>query len=257
MRIAYGLSPWIKFEGRQDIDKMFNQLRSATRKYGGALLMTNHSSFMDAFVTSAILPYDIAYRTRSLVKSSLLKIPIVGECFRLCGFFPVYFTDNVKFSVNREKQAKVTAETKKFLQNGGVMLFCPEGQVERETPHKIQKLRRGSFSLSAMYNLPIFTNVMMGNYEVWPVTWKLGGLPGTINFKSRCAVSPADLWSRDCTSNEEDIKARAAELADMTRVSMQQDVDYIFESTGRRAQFGVEYARRLEQREKQLQLEGK
>lgn len=212
--------------------------------------MVNHTSYMDAFVMAAALPFDILYKTRTLAKSTLFDSPVVGEVFRLSGHFPVYFTDSVNFSVDREKQAKVSEETKKFLQNGGVMLFCPEGQVERYTPHKIQSLRRGSFSLSAEYNLPIFTNVIMGNNEVWPVSWKLGGLPGTINFRSRCVLSPEDLKSRGAARSltAEEMKERTAELAEQTQKTMQEDVDLVFEATGRRARFGAEYDSRHKQR---------
>lgn len=248
-KIAYALSPWMKFEDKQELNITMNELRLATRSCGGALLMTNHTSFMDAFVTSMLLPFDIIYKCRTLAKSSLFKIPILGEVFRLSGHFPVYFQGSVNFAVDREKQKKVSEATNKFLKEGGIMLFCPEGQVERDTPHKIQSLRRGSFSLAAEHNLPIFTFIMAGNCEIWPVEWMFGGLPGTVNLRSRCVVSPKELRTRAATKalTEDEVKAKTIQLATHTQQCMQEDVDFVFEATGRRERFGAEYDNRLRQ----------
>ncbi|KAJ9442854.1 acyltransferase [Diplonema papillatum] len=141
-----------------------------------AFVMINHTSWLDAIVFCKVAPLTFLPHCRTLLKSTLLDLPIGGAFFRSAGHFPVYFKkdDGNNWELDKERQSPVTQQVTEFLKSEhGVLTFFPEGAVNK-SPETLLSFRRGAFSYPLQYDMPIFAFIMVGNEESWP----LGGLPG-------------------------------------------------------------------------------
>lgn len=113
-----------------------------------SLVSANHTSYLDAFIYSAIVPTFKNYiHQKGFMKGSLRKIPVAGYLFfEILGQFPVhYHSDELEnFSVDKEKQAKELNRVLSWIgqdeQNSFV--YSPEGRVN-PNPIEIQELRYG------------------------------------------------------------------------------------------------------------------
>lgn len=149
----------------------------------GAFCMC-HTSFFDTNFFLYLVPFYFVSNAKALAKRSLWNIPLLGMVIRACGHFPVYFNseDSLSFSVDKEKQMAVTAQTEKFLANGGILCFFPEGALNR-TPETLKDFRYGTFNLIVKQQLPIQYMVCLGCNEVWdPVMKGIPGFPADLLF---------------------------------------------------------------------------
>lgn len=158
------------------------------------IFVMNHTSFMDFFVFSAILPLDLLRTVflRPVVQVKVLDYPFFGWAMRLCGAFPVHFIKNEtgSFAVDKKKQDRVTNAMIQHIQNRGTLGICPEGQVSRSPPTPLQTFRRGSFNLVVEHDLPVWSIVMLGCHNAWPRDEWIGGLPSTIIVSTCYLYSP-------------------------------------------------------------------
>jgi len=171
------LTPWIRFNW----SKKFDWDKAFTGK-GNTFILLNHSSFLDGFLATALLPFNRIGTIRTMIKAQLLNIPVIGGICRKCGHFPVWFTsaaDGV-FKVDSEKQVHVEKETKEHLQTGGNIVFFPEGQVSK-VAETLQLFRRGGFGLIKEHNAQVWGLVMKGCTDIWPKDAAMGGFPGTLD----------------------------------------------------------------------------
>src|SRR5438128_8984984 len=80
---------------------------------GGALLVSNHLSYLDVFVLGVTQPRPLNYVARST-----LFVPVLGALIRSVGGFPI----------QREGMgASGLKETLRRLRGGGIVLLFPEG----------------------------------------------------------------------------------------------------------------------------------
>lgn len=141
-----------------------------------AAMALNHTSFWDVFAFIANSPWSYIYNVRTLMKSSLRKIPIFGSVFDRVGHYPVYFKSNEdgNFSVDKERQAPVMAKVDAHLKNGGRIALFPEGAVNKN-PETLATFRRGSFAVIAEHKLPVYWWVTYGNNKTWGALEAVGG----------------------------------------------------------------------------------
>jgi len=170
------LTPWIRFNWSKKMD-----WTKAFSEKGNTFILLNHSSFLDGFFATALLPFNRIGTVRTMIKAALLNIPLVGGICRACGHFPVYFTSESEgvFKVNPEKQAIVERDTKEHLQSAGNIVFFPEGQVS-STPDQLQIFRRGGFGMIKEYQANVWGLVMKGCPDIWPKGVSVGGFPGEL-----------------------------------------------------------------------------
>lgn len=185
LRVCYWMNPQISikvdFQKKPDgtyysWDDLLNEKRLA--------ILCNHTSFWDTLAYCCICPIPLLYRTRSLLKSSLTKIPAVGYVFGNTGHFKVYFKSDEEgnFHVDAERQAPVTKKMEAFLERGGALALFPEGAINK-TPEKLLPFRFGTFATIHQYRLPIFYLVWVGNNKTWPAKASLGGFPADIRVR--------------------------------------------------------------------------
>lgn len=142
-----------------------------------AHVIVNHCSFWDSLQYCCEQHLDKCSFKKTLMKSSLSKMPIAGRVMFDCiGVFPVYFASEAaqEFSVDKEKQAAVTAEIEKWNKAGNSLCYCPEGKMS-DDPFKVQPLRFGSVKMLAESGQPIFFNVMLNNHVFWNLGAPVGG----------------------------------------------------------------------------------
>jgi len=168
-RWCFFLIPWIR---RPNVPPDFK------KAIGGRpiMLLFNHTSMADPLIITSLLDLDSIKYCRTLLKKSLHDIPFFGGITQMTGHFPVYFKSDEtgSFSVDREKQDRVTEEMEAHLKDGGTLCLFPEGQVNRN-PTQLQTFRKGSFVLASKYQLPVWGCVVKGCSDIWP----RGGYPGS------------------------------------------------------------------------------
>eukprot|EP01064_Diplonema_japonicum_P017318 TRINITY_DN2538_c1_g1_i1.p1 TRINITY_DN2538_c1_g1~~TRINITY_DN2538_c1_g1_i1.p1 ORF type:complete len:307 (+),score=75.20 TRINITY_DN2538_c1_g1_i1:48-923(+) len=137
------------------------------------MLLLNHTSWFDSVVFTAVVPLSFISHFRTLLKASLMNLPLGGAIFKNAGHYPVYFIKD--WGVDKEKQAPVTKRMNQFIKESdrAVISFYPEGVVNKE-PATLQTFRRGSFATPIEHDLPIYAFLAVGN----DVTWPAGGFPG-------------------------------------------------------------------------------
>jgi 1-acyl-sn-glycerol-3-phosphate acyltransferase len=119
---------------------------------GGALLVSNHLSYLDVFVLGIPLCFPLNYVARST-----LFLPLLGSLIRSVGGFPI----------QREGMgASGLKETLRRIRNGGVVLLFPEGTRSRDG--ELAELKSGIAALAARAKVPIIPAGLAGTFEAWP-----------------------------------------------------------------------------------------
>ncbi|KAG8469109.1 hypothetical protein KFE25_007627 [Diacronema lutheri] len=227
-RAVFASCPWLKVDGPDAAE--WARIVPEPLLARGAVFMVNHSSFGDGFLFSALTPQRVIARARTLMKGSVFKTPIIGSVFSRLGHMPVYFTreaDNAAFSVDKERQAKVTEEMRAHLLGGGIVAFCPEGTINRTDPRALLPFRRGTFQLIVDLKLPVFGLTMHGNHVFWPNSQQMGGNPATIYAD----VFAVEAWNAQLDAPTID----AAALTELCQQRMQASLDACVARAGARA----------------------
>lgn len=127
----------IRAPAGRSIRQQFVEMAAACGEGPPPFLVMNHTSFLDFFVFTALMPTAVVwqYSIRTMIKAGLFKMPLYGAWVHgravrratqhapwgtlagtivghRCGSFPVHFARDAhgSFSVDRDKQAPVTAK---------------------------------------------------------------------------------------------------------------------------------------------------
>lgn len=120
----------------------------------GAVLLFNHSSFMDILAICGTL-----YNVRFGAKIELFKIPVFGACMRRFGTLPIS-------RGNREEVFKVYEEAKVRFARGERFALSPEGG--RFHADQLLPFKAGPFVFGINSQVPLIPVVIKGAYDVWP-----------------------------------------------------------------------------------------
>ena len=120
---------------------------------GGALIVSNHQSYLDPALLGAQLRRPMSY----MGKSELFKNPALGWLFRKLGAFPV-----------RQGAGDVRAikETVHRLREGRILNIFPEGS--RTETGQIMPMEPGAALVVRKAGVPIVPAAIVGSYEAWP-----------------------------------------------------------------------------------------
>lgn len=201
-------------------------------EYRPLFVLGNHTSFFDTVLAGARFPASVLWRCRTYMDKALFKLPILSTVCNSIGHFPVYFisAEDGKFTVDKEKTAKVDLDVDAHIKAGGWLCFFPEGQMNKE-PDTILPFRYGGMKRALEFDARLQFFVSAGNTTVWPKKALIGGLPGRVRYSSK-AVAPlgakallAELRSK-CTPEQEQMKDEEL-LGTYLRDEMQKEYDLL------------------------------
>lgn len=189
IKTCYRVNPQIKinvdFAMKDDKTKFtWKDITGLKKKHESVSLLLNHTSFWDIFCFVCVSPVSFLRKTRSLMKASLGNIPIIGFGLANSGHFLVHFKSEEagNFHVDSEKQEKQNALLQKYVDNGGSLVFFPEGAINK-APDTLLPFRFGSFNTIHQHRLAMFYMVTVGNNKSWPPKAPVGGLPADIRVQ--------------------------------------------------------------------------
>ncbi|MDX2037657.1 MAG: lysophospholipid acyltransferase family protein, partial [Isosphaeraceae bacterium] len=136
----------------------FYDIRAGGREHipreGGALLVSNHVSYLDVFMLGILLDRPLNYVARST-----LFFPPLGALIRSVGGFPIQ-RDGLGASGMKE--------TLRRLRAGGIVALFPEGT--RSRTGELDELKAGISLLASRAKTPIIPTAVAGSFEAWPRT---------------------------------------------------------------------------------------
>ena len=143
---------------------------------GGALLVSNHQSFIDPVVAGIHIPRAVHFMARD----SLFANPIFGRLIAAVNAFPV-----------RRNTADLGAikEAMRRLKQGRLLLMFPEGT--RTPDGRIQPLLPGMFAIAKKTEVPIVPVLIDGVFKAWPRHQFLP-VPGDVIVEYDKPISPAE-----------------------------------------------------------------
>jgi 1-acyl-sn-glycerol-3-phosphate acyltransferase len=142
------------------------------------VFISNHQSNLDGLVIGTTLPSPL----RFVIKKSLLKIPIMGQAFRLGRMIPIDRSDGKKAieTINRYGRE---------LRNGISALFFGEGHRSRDGI--LQPFKKGGVIFSITSQLPLVPVTVINSFNLMP-SGALHIKRGTITIIIGNAISTAD-----------------------------------------------------------------
>ena len=148
------------------------------------IFMANHISYLDAPALMTNLPG----RTVVFLKSSLMKIPVLGYAFKLAHFIPVERTGDAA-----EAQLAV-AEAQRVLASGLHITTFVEGM--RSPDGRMLPFKKGPFYLAKDSGALCIPISISGSEKILPVDSKRI-YPGVVHIVFHPPIDPADYATRD------------------------------------------------------------
>jgi 1-acyl-sn-glycerol-3-phosphate acyltransferase len=148
------------------------------------IFMANHVSNLDAPALMSHLPC----RTVVFLKSSLLKLPIVGYAFKLANFIPV---DRVG---STESAQEAVADAERALNSGLTITTFVEGM--RSLDGRMLPFKKGAFYLAKDSGAPCIPISIYGTEKIIP--WGSKRIhPGVAHIIFHPPIDPAEYATRD------------------------------------------------------------
>eukprot|EP00418_Pyrodinium_bahamense_P081580 CAMPEP_0179059306 /NCGR_PEP_ID=MMETSP0796-20121207/25288_1 /TAXON_ID=73915 /ORGANISM="Pyrodinium bahamense, Strain pbaha01" /LENGTH=335 /DNA_ID=CAMNT_0020756065 /DNA_START=1 /DNA_END=1008 /DNA_ORIENTATION=- len=203
-------------------------------------ILGNHTSFLDAMVSSASFPSRVLWRCRTYMDRHLFQLPVLATVCHSVGHFPVHFKSDQSgaFKVDAAKMELVEKQVAEHLGQGGWLCFFPEGQINRD-PDRLMPFRFGGMKRALEFDALLVSFVTCGNNTVWPRKVLVGGLPGKVNHSLRVLAPDgtrafvADLRRRGLPEEEQGLPDHEL-LARHTHAQMQQQYDELKAAPGSR-----------------------
>jgi 1-acyl-sn-glycerol-3-phosphate acyltransferase len=151
---------------------------------GGALLVSNHQSFMDPPLVGSFLPRECHYMARD----TLFRNRAFARLIRSVNAFPV-----------KRGEADIGAikQTLRLLKQGHLVVMFPEGTRTRDG--HIGMIHPGLEAVARKAGVPVIPTLIDGVFQVWPRTQLLPGI-GDVIIRYSTPIHPADY--ADMTAGE-------------------------------------------------------
>jgi 1-acyl-sn-glycerol-3-phosphate acyltransferase len=159
-----------------------------------AVLVANHSSYLDVLVLLSVLPLDV----RFAAKARLASYPVLGMLLRKAGYLLV-----------QRGSASMAGELADTVRDGQSLFIFPEGTFMR--PPGVMPFRLGAFHAAADTGRPVVPVALSGPRRLWPdETLLLRPGQVTVTVGQPLAASPDGGW-RDLVALRETTRAWIAE----------------------------------------------
>jgi 1-acyl-sn-glycerol-3-phosphate acyltransferase len=157
-------------------------------KTGGAIIASNHQSFLDPVALGAAADRQLRY----LARRTLFENPAFAALIRSLGALE-FGRDGVDAAGAREMIAA--------LERGELVAMFPEGT--RTTDGKIGRIKPGVGLLARRACVPVVPAALDGLYKAWPRTRKYPGVRGPIRVAFGEPIQPIEGKSSDEKIQEE------------------------------------------------------
>ncbi len=135
---------------------------------GGAILASNHQSYLDPAIIAACVRREIHFMARD----SLFEIPVFGALIRSLNAFPVK-----RDGIDREAIRKAI----RIITAGGLVVIFPEGT--RHDSGVLGEMRSGAAFVGKKAGCPIIPVGIQGAHKAWPMKYRVSHLaPIKIGF---------------------------------------------------------------------------
>jgi len=124
-------------------------------KHTSYVFIANHQSNLDGLAVGIALPSPL----RFVIKKSLLKIPIIGQAFKLSRMIPIDRHDSKRAIETINRYAK-------DLRNGISAFFFGEGTRSRDG--RLQAFKKGGVMFSLTSKLPIVPVTIINSFNLLP-----------------------------------------------------------------------------------------
>ncbi|MDG3002171.1 lysophospholipid acyltransferase family protein [Paludisphaera mucosa] len=174
---------------------------------GGALLVSNHLSYLDVFVLGIGVRRPLNYVARST-----LFVPVLGPFIRSVGGFPI----------QREGMgASGMKETLRRLRSGGVVTLFPEGT--RSPDGELGELKPGIALLVSRAGVPVVPAGVAGTFRAWP-RGRLLPRPYPVRVHYGAPILPTDLEGLEPRAVTALIRERIAACIEIARQGLARDL---------------------------------
>jgi 1-acyl-sn-glycerol-3-phosphate acyltransferase len=119
------------------------------------VFISNHQSNLDGLVVGTSLPSPL----RFVIKKSLLKLPIMGQAFKLGRMIPIDRGDS-------KKAIETINQYARELKNGISVLFFGEGHRSRDGA--LQPFKKGGIMFSITSKLPVVPITIVNSFNLLP-----------------------------------------------------------------------------------------
>lgn len=219
-RLLFFLCAWIRLDVEYSDGSFLGMLGKP------AVLVMNHTSFLDAMLAVSLAPLPRSLDVRVLVANYVFDIPLLSTVMREIGLAEVPFKGAAGEHSNMAVDKNLMDERLKSFNDhvtcGGVGAWFPEGLRNRGDPTVLQEFRAGAFSVPVRTDVEIWCCAAVGCNVSWPVKATVGGLPADIRVKVfRLAASSHALL----TDVEGDERAKAIHLASLAKAAVQEGIN--------------------------------
>ena len=151
-RIGQGWARFILFTNGVRIQVTGLNLINKKQSY---VFISNHQSNLDGLAIGTTLPSPL----RFVIKKSLLKLPIMGQAFKLGRMIPIERGDGAK-------AIEIINRAAGELRNGISALFFGEGHRTRDG--LLQPFKKGGFVFSITTKLPLVPVTVINSFNLFP-----------------------------------------------------------------------------------------
>jgi 1-acyl-sn-glycerol-3-phosphate acyltransferase len=171
------------------------------KKKQSYVFISNHQSNLDGLAIGTTLPSPL----RFVIKKSLLKLPIMGQAFKLGRMIPIERGDGAK-------AIEIINRAAGELRNGISALFFGEGHRTRDG--LLQPFKKGGFVFSISTKLPLVPITVINSYNLFP--------SGTLHIRSGIIkiIIGVPIGTEDATAGDADAlrdRVRSAILENLAR----------------------------------------
>ena len=128
----------------------------ALRQLRGAVLVSNHHSYLDPLLFQAIFE-----RHTTIVKSAFFRVPIFGWFIKTAGYMPASATGPFG-----ELMLQRMASLRDFFAGAGVLFVFPEGT--RRPGRPVQALHEGAFKIAHRCRVPLAVARIRNTEKIFP-----------------------------------------------------------------------------------------
>jgi 1-acyl-sn-glycerol-3-phosphate acyltransferase len=175
------------------------------------IFMANHASNLDPPIILPLIPG----RTSILMKSTLMRIPILGTAMRMGKFVPIERGGSLEGS-RRSVQAATDA-----IRSGLHLLVFPEGT--RSPDGRLTSFKKGSFFLAERTGAPIIPVAIAGTQRLMPKN-SAGIHPGEVQLTYLPLIEPRDYPTRDALMEAVHSAIAAALPIDLRPIDLQDNL---------------------------------